>query len=108
MNIYRQGDILFIEEETAPTENTTAIPAENGLYIFAYGEVTGHHHSTLALPEIKYFGQADDKWLDTRSAQADVDVNHQEHNTITLPKGKVFRVKRQRIYTPEAIRNVAD
>ena len=34
-------------------------------------------------------------------------VTHEEHASIQLPKGN-YRIVRQREYSPEAIRNVAD
>ena len=39
--------------------------------------------------------------------EAGVEVTHEEHATLTIPPGD-YEVKRQREYTPEEIRRVAD
>ncbi|MDR3405157.1 MAG: hypothetical protein P4L99_21865 [Chthoniobacter sp.] len=114
----RQGDILI--------ERVAALPAldkksktENGRVILAHGEVTGHAHEiekpTLAsLHEIK---EAMRMLGDIAGAEAmtqaglvvkeDTAVVHDEHSRIALPKGG-YIVRRQREYSPEEIRNVAD
>ena len=86
-----------------PADATKQAPI-SGRVILAYGEVTGHHHSLDA--------DAADWWKKGDGEQF-VEVNletallHQEHSAITIAPGK-YRVIRQREYTPEAIRNVAD
>jgi hypothetical protein len=104
--IYRQGDVL-IERVAELPRNTKAVKRENGLIILARGEATGHHHSisegSCALLEVP---GVTDRFL--RVAAGGAAVEHQEHDTITLPGPAKYRVRRQREYTPEAIRNVAD
>lgn len=104
----RQGDVL-IERIGAVPKNAVARARDNGRIILAYGEVTGHAHAI------------DDSLTDQRAAIYDdpsgngfilsveslTGVVHEEHGRIDLPVG-TYRVTRQREYTPEAIRNVAD
>lgn len=101
--IYRQGDVL-IEEIGALPKGLTRREPEDGRIILARGEATGHHHSLDI--------DAADWWKDDKGGQFltvtdPAAVTHQEHDTIVLPPGN-FRVRRQREYTPEAIRTVAD
>jgi hypothetical protein len=44
------------------------------------------------------------RYLDVK---APVTINHEEHRRIDLPSG-FFQVIRQRVYTPQGLRNVAD
>ena len=70
--------------------------------ILAEGEVTGHAHR-LDVGELM---QAQDGRvflkLDTEGK-----LSHEEHGVIHLPPG-TYEVRRQKEYSPEAIRNVAD
>lgn len=101
--LFRQGDVL-IERITALPKGLTK-QKHAGRIILAFGEVTGHHHS-LAEADLA------DWWKDGKGEQfltvkETALVEHQEHAPITLEPGH-YRVKRQREYSPEAIRNVAD
>ena len=101
--MYRQGDVLIERVRTIPDELTQQKPVD-GRVILAYGEATGHHHSIEA--------DAADWWKDSDGEQfvtvrKSTSVVHQEHAPIALEPGN-YRVRRQREYTPQAIRNVAD
>ena len=101
-SMYRQGDVLI--------ERVARIPADakkqkaKGRIILAHGEATGHHHSVDIDAADWWKRDNGTQFLEVEEAAA---VEHQEHGTITLPPGK-YRVSRQREYSPEAIRNVAD
>lgn len=100
--IYRQGDVLIERVARIPKDAVKQKP--KGRIILAHGEATGHHHS-VDIDAADWWKQADDtQFLTVAKAAA---VTHQEHAPITLPAGK-YRIRRQREYTPEAIRNVAD
>ncbi len=103
--LYRQGDVLLQRVDDVPT-GLTPVPQDNGRVILAYGEVTGHAHAVLGDAQFLAADLAD---LEERflRVQADSQVVHEEHDTITLPPGN-YRVVRQREYTPEAIRTAAD
>jgi hypothetical protein len=104
--MYRQGDVLIIPVESIPT-TLQPIDRDAGRIILAHGEVTGHAHA------IKAEGAAlfrDPKLMAvflTVTADAPVALEHDEHSMIMLPPGN-YRVIRQREYSPEEIRNVAD
>jgi len=101
MKLYRQGDVLIM-----PVKNIPQNLKRTKRVTLALGEVTGHHHSIAS----GAVGFADDEtgladYFEVTGESAD--LTHQEHDTITLPKGK-YRKVIQVEYTPEAIRNVAD
>lgn len=102
--IYRQGDVLIQRVDQKP-KNLTPIPREGGKVVLAHGEVTGHSH---AISETGVeFGRDETGATYLEIANALAMLTHQEHGTIELPRG-TYRVTRQREYSPEAIRNVAD
>jgi hypothetical protein len=103
--LYRQGDVLLQRVDDIP-EGLQTVPLDNGRVILAYGEVTGHAHAVLGDVE---FLAADLQELEERflRVENEAEVVHEEHYTITLPPGG-YRVVRQREYTPEEIRTVAD
>lgn len=86
--------------------------------ILAHGEVTGHHHALeVADPADWWKGEQEiAPTLEKPSTLAGElflalpiggVVTHPEHSKIELPSGN-YRVTRQREYSPEEIRNVAD
>jgi hypothetical protein len=95
---YRQGDLLFLWQETRPSVDLN-IRQSN---IIVAGEATGHAHrlqsgTILEAPDGTLY-------LDiTQTTQ----VVHEEHGPITLDPG-MWLVVRQREYSPEAIRQVRD
>lgn len=101
MKIYRQGDVLIMPVSSIPKNKV-----KTNKVTLALGEVTGHHHSI----SFGAIGYADDEkalaeYFEIKGASAD--LTHQEHDTITIPKGK-YRKIIQVEYTPQEIRNVAD
>lgn len=101
--LLRQGDVLLEAVESIPA-GLSAVKKENGKVILAYGEVTGHHHA-IEDPQVELYTDKDGNlWLQTGK---DVELTHQEHNTVAVPPGN-YRVVKQKEYTPQAIRNVAD
>ncbi len=98
--IYRQGDVLLVPVTSVPEGLKSDRPQK---CILAYGEVTGHHHSIDA--------DAADWWKDGEqqyvSVKEPTTLDHQEHGPCEL-EARPYKVVRQREYTPEAIRNVAD
>ncbi len=103
---YRQGDVLILPVDEIPA-GLQPVPLENGRVILAHGEVTGHAH---AVEGDVLFLAADLEELEQRFLCVEnetAQVVHEEHDTITLPPG-IYEVRRQREYTPEEIRTVAD
>lgn len=100
----RQGDVLLTRVKGERPSGLTKVPAEHGRTVLAHGEVTGHAH-TLPAEDATLFGPSEDAfWL---TVERDSELTHQEHAAIAIPAG-TYRVTRQREYSPEEIRNVAD
>lgn len=81
-----------------------AVPRDGGRVVLAYGEVTGHAHA-ISDADVDMVTESGVTYLEVRAAMAA--LTHDEHATIQVPRG-TYVVRRQREYTPEAIRNVAD
>lgn len=96
---YRQGDVFVERVESMPADATPL----DGPIILAHGEVTGHCHE-IKTRGAKLFDKAGERFLVLAKQSV---LRHQEHDPITLEPG-TYRVVRQREYSPEAIRNVAD
>lgn len=100
MKLYRQGDVLIKKISDLP-KNSIKQELEGDI-ILALGEVTGHAH------RIK---DGADWWKNEEVMILEVSnkasITHEEHHTIDLEAG-FYEVRRQREYSPEEIRNVAD
>lgn len=101
---FRQGDVFITRINKLP-ENLTPSKREKGRIILAHGEATGHAHAISEKKAKAFRDEADVSYLDIATALAE--VQHEEHATVHLPRGH-YRVIRQREYSPESIRNVAD
>lgn len=104
--MYRQGDVLIVPVKALP-KNLEPVDREQGRVVLAHGEVTGHAH---AIKDQKAALFRDPKLAAifmNVSADGPVALEHEEHATIHIPPGN-YQVIRQREYSPEAIRNVAD
>ena len=96
---YRQGDVLIVDA-TLPE----GLNRRNDLVV-AYGEATGHAHRFTDESAVALYDAPDgDMFADIREKTALV---HDEHDSITLAPG-TYRIRRQREYTPGAIRRVED
>lgn len=102
MKQFRQGDV-FIERVKALPKGATPKARENGRVVLAHGEVTGHAHA-IADPEALLFDVGEELFLQADGA---VTLRHEEHGAIAIPPG-TYKVTRQREYSPDEIRNVAD
>lgn len=112
---YRQGDVLIERIASIPTSATKQKKAAR--IILAHGEVTGHHHCLEVADPADWWKSGEiAPTLEKPSTlageifvnlAAPAEVTHDEHSTIELPAG-TYRITRQREYSPEEIRNVAD
>lgn len=100
---FRQGDVL-IEKVDALPQGVRAIEREGGRVILAHGEVTGHAHAIVEGGADLFETVNGEHFL---RLERPVSVRHEEHAPIPLDAG-VYRVLRQREYTPEAVRFVLD
>ncbi len=111
--LYAQGDLLIERVADIPVSGMPICPDPDGAAVLAEGEFTGHRHAiydritmfrddALAhdIPDGLYVGHIR---VDGPSAR----IQHQEHDTVTLPKG-TYRVRRQRELEPRDARIIAD
>ncbi len=108
----RQGDLLFEEVDAIPASAKKQTPV-NGRIILALGEATGHHHSITVSQRDPADWWKEDDAADMGGDQfvtshKSVTVEHEEHGAVALPPNKTIRVRRQREYSPAALRNVCD
>lgn len=114
---FRQGDVMLRRvnklprgcEKVGPTEvrsvgGSGPIPA----VVLAHGEVTGHAHALDARECVEYT-KADAAGAVSRFLEVfkRAEVKHEEHATHNVPEG-FYEIIRQREYSPEEIRQVAD
>lgn len=107
MKPIRQGDVLVKPIKKLP-KNLKPAEAENGRYVLAHGEATGHHHSFAMSERVAMFredGSGGGLFLTVTGAP--VALEHQEHAALAVEPGH-YQVVRQREYSPEAIRRVED
>lgn len=106
LKIYRQGDVLIERVESVPATATKQKPSAR--ITLALGEATGHHHDLCVTDPADWWKQGEglneEKFV---VVEKPAEITHQEHSTINVPSG-TYRITRQREYSPEAIRNVAD
>lgn len=104
----RQGDIFFKSVEFLPNTKMT----KKNDNVLAYGELTGHSH-TIIHPPISEMQMQTDKNGDiyVLSENKNIQIGHDEHDIVILPKGKWICISRQREYDPllaEKQRIIAD
>jgi len=100
MALYRHGDLLV--------QTTQGIPRGarrlNHL-VLAEGELTGHSHRVAEKDAAELYDSQHELFLSVTGPRAT--LIHQEHGPIELPQG-IYRVWRQREYSPREIRIVRD
>ncbi len=104
----RQGDVyveqITEEEFNAEVKKDEQVKNDSGRVILAYGEVTGHAH---AIPGTAANLFGNDEGVRFLQIETPTNLTHEEHSKVELPEG-FYRVVRQREYSPEKIRFVAD
>ena len=88
----RQGDVLF--------EQVSSIPSnlkKRGNNVVAYGEATGHAHRLESNTAVLFDGEGAEKGDMFLDSSAPATVEHEEHPTVNVPKGK-FKITIQREY----------
>lgn len=97
--LYRHGDVLVQRVESMPH----ALPRPGTT--LARGEVTGHSHRFRDPATMQLYQAGLETYVRVLADAAE--LIHEEHHTITLPRGD-YRVWMQREYSPQAIRRVVD
>jgi hypothetical protein len=95
---YRQGDLLFIQQEEQPAVELTVRPS----LVIVAGEATGHTHRLTSGSVLE--ARDGTLYLDLIEPTR---VVHEEHDALTLGAGW-WLVVRQREYTPDAVRTIRD
>ena len=103
----RQGDLFFRSISKLPEKANLKKKTDA---ILAYGEVTGHSHKlTTDISDCEsYVDENGDIYI---RSNKEMNVGHDEHNTIILPSDEWICVTRQREYdvlSEERQRRVAD
>jgi len=97
--MYQQGDVII--EKVAKVEGKKL----NHLTL-AEGEATGHHH-IITKGDAELYDRNGVLYLSVKSDEAE--LTHQEHNTITIPKGDyVIRRVQEYDHFNEEARRVQD
>lgn len=121
MTLYAQGDIIIerVDDATgAPIGHAGSGQFgtdSDGSSVLARGEVTGHRHRFIATSDVMLFrddslarGVPAELYIGhVKIGSAGADLVHEEHDTISLPSG-CYRIRRQREWTAEQARVVAD
>lgn len=109
-NCAAQGDLLIRRIDVLPND-VRQIKPEVGKFILAHSE-TGHHHSILERPGVEYFGTDDPlvaylRVIDSVEVVLEHERQFDTHESLLI-KGGTYEIRRQREYTPEGWRRVAD
>src|ERR1051326_630406 len=99
--MFRQGHVRLITAAGMPAG--PAVAADAGRLVLARGEATGHYHS-VAEEDASLVESAEGLFL---RIMVPTPLEHQEHAPIWLRPG-VYRVLRQREYTPKEVVQVRD
>lgn len=103
--IYRQGDVLIMQVSTGSKKVGKEIERDKDRVVLEYGELTGHAHAIMECEVTFAWVEGElDRLLRVKEPAT---VRHEEHAEIRLPVGE-YIVRRQREYSPEEIRFVAD
>ena len=93
MQIYRQGDVLFVARNGVPKGFNIS---EDDVLV--KGEATGHAHRAR---QIQVFRNGEQMYVDGKGQ-----ITHEEHAPLELEG--TFEIVRQREYNPQANRLVTD
>ena len=98
--MYRHGDLLVATHEKIPDQ-----ARQLKHLVLAEGELTGHSHRIAETDAAVLYQDWHGMYLHVTAEYAT--LVHQEHGPIQLPRG-IYRVWRQREYTPQGIRTIRD
>jgi hypothetical protein len=98
--LYRHGDVLIRRISNLPR----GVQQHQGTTL-AHGEVTGHSHRIERANLVQLWHQGNNLFLEVTAPSAT--LVHEEHKPIELPQG-LYRVWKQREYTPDSYRDVED
>jgi len=105
MKLYFQGDVCIEAVDDMALKGAKAVPpARDGAVVLAEGEESGHRHAFYSggVSLLRAEALARDVPADLYIGHLRIDIDaaelrHEEHASITLPRG-LYRVRRQREY----------
>ena len=100
--VIRQGDVFLFPVDSIPS-TCKPIGREGGRVVLAHGEVTGHAHAFENEGVMLMEGDGEN-WLKVNEPST---LKHEEHKHVEVKKG-LYKVVRQREYSPEKISYVRD
>ena len=105
-----QGDLMFIRIDKLP-EDAVLVKATNGKYVASHSE-TGHAHIIRECEGVEFYHAANDNmtaYLVVHHNKAYIEHlrDFDTHEPIKFDKG-IFKIRRQREYTPEGWRVALD
>jgi hypothetical protein len=106
MPTFRQGDV-FIQRIANLPGDSKKLARENGRVVLAHGEATGHHHSLVEKNCALFTSDTEPGVTFLEIQEAIAELTHQEHGSISLEPG-IYKIVRQREYSPDSIRKVQD
>lgn len=98
--MWRHGDVLIATADSLPSG-----ARKRPNLTLAHGEVTGHSHRVKEHGAAELWESGGELFL--KVVDENATLIHEEHHPITLPRG-LYRVWRQREYTPQQIRQIMD
>ena len=106
--IAAQGDVFFKKIDTLP-DGLKEMKAENGVHVVAHSE-TGHNH-VIKEQEAKIYANDNDPFVAYLVVDNTAKLEHMRlfdtHETILFKEG-IYKITRQREYTPEGYRRAQD
>jgi hypothetical protein len=112
-NFVAQGDIILERVKDVPVSGDIIHPDPDGAVVLGRGEVTGHRHAfygsnvTMFRDDAIARDMPTDLYIGHVKVEAPTALQHEEHSTLAVPPG-TYRVRRQREWTAEMDRIVAD
>ncbi len=82
MEYYQQGDVLIVLSEVPNEAKKTK--AKNRGYVLAEGEATGHTHVVESGEDVEMYELNGTLYM---SVKKETEVEHEEHDNITIPIG---------------------
>ena len=100
----RQGDVLLVACARKPAGAMRVQRQAGARVILAEGEATGHAHAFVE-DDVEEYEAKGERYI--RIVSSPRLLRHEEHAPIEVPAGW-WKLRRQREYSPEEIRRVAD
>ena len=110
INQAAQGDVLITRIDALPS-TAKKLGSENGKFVIAHSE-TGHHHTVAEKPGVEFYSSEDPliaylRVIDSTEVTLEHERSYDTHEALLIPGG-TYEIRRQREYTPEGWRRVAD